>query len=624
MRAGRSRSARGAVTTRLITRQLRDYLGHIGWIAADAVHRWPGRIVVVTLLNLLGIAATVATFGGLILYARHLEAGDDPLRLLGLEVTLRDDPTFLAAYAALIAGVGLLAGAAVYYGEWFIARLTMRYQHRCTARLLRIAADPGFRGWAALLDPPARLAISRMAGIPLRLTAFAFRNMLQAILPACTFVVAAIVLVAVDPWLTLLLVPILAVYLVPLYFVNRGVARLHKAYMSTAPDARRNLSEGWRLLVDTGATPERKAEWIERDFDRDAQQTSALLFWKRKLSVARVQWVNTSFFVLCLIGLFIYFGVETQRGDRTWAEFLAFVVALRFAFGGVRQTTANFIKLSRFLPEYRAYIDFVEDAEAMKRERLASPQREEPLPDPIVIRCGRGGLWESAARLRIPRGGVVWILTADDPSEAELDALAVTLEEHAREEIDLLSRAAVHARPRFERHLTLAENALGPEPDERDLASLREWLASFGVLDEIDSLPDGLDATADEEALSTLSLAARGAILAAPLRESGEVRIVAAHEISGVEPEAASGALACEGLLVLVAADPDDVFDPTFEALNESAAGAIVLESRSIIAAGDLAWLESRAPEIRANLQRARVEAGGDVEEEEELELEEA
>ena len=164
--------------------------------------------------------------------------------------------------------------------------------------------------------------LASMTGMSVKLTAFAFRNLLRAILPFFAFVAATVVLIMVDAYLSMLLIPVIVLYLIPLYLVNRGVARQQKAYTPAASAVRGIINQGLNVAIETDTTAEEKLRCIREGAGAPEHDIAANLFWKRKLSDARVQWVNTSFFVMCLLGLFIFFGITTRTGDRTWTEFL--------------------------------------------------------------------------------------------------------------------------------------------------------------------------------------------------------------------------------------------------------------------------------------------------------------
>jgi ABC-type multidrug transport system fused ATPase/permease subunit len=417
------------------------YVDRIAWVAGEGFRLYWPRILGVTALNAFGVLATAAAFLGVAAFARHLETGGDPVRILGLELAVSNDAKVLARSIAGLAALGVVGALSMYAAEWQIARLAAAYQRHCSERILMVGAEPKYAGWPALVDDAPRFALQRLNS-EARITAYALRNLLRAILPIIIFLVAAAALVAVDAELTALLAPLLVVYLVPLYLINRGVARQQRAYREAAPAAKRLLGEGMRLL-DSESPSTEKIAWAARSWEAPEHDHAAQLFWRRRLASQRVKTLNLIFFTICLLGLFGYFLVETSAGERAWSDFIVFVVALRFVFFGVKQMTSRFVKLSRFLSEFRAYTEFVDGAERLRAENERGGVA--PLPDSLIFRCGKDGRWQSAPRLRVERRQSAIILTPHRVTHGMLQAAAARIALSLREPADLLSRSNLAA-----------------------------------------------------------------------------------------------------------------------------------------------------------------------------------
>jgi len=384
----------------------------------------------VVAINLFGVGSALASLAGALLYARHLERGERVFEVAGLELHFVETAAGFALYSLILIVIGILSALAIYLGEWFIARITVMYQHTLVTRILEVAADPLCAGWQLHFDESPKSAISRLAGIRTKLTAYAFRNMLRGILPIITFILSVWVLAYVDWRLTLAIVPIVAVWLIPLYLINRGVARLQKEYTRTSREARRTANAVYSGILESDDPPAGAQERARCAMDDPIHDRAAVMFWRRKLATRRVQAANTMLFVVCVIGLFLLFGLETAEGKRTWSEYIAYILALRFALSGIRQTTARFIKLSRYLPEYRAYTEFVDNAERIRAARTFASA--EPLPDVLTLSLSGEKRWNSQRKIRLARGRVLWILTNEKPSVSVLGAYHAMIERAVR------------------------------------------------------------------------------------------------------------------------------------------------------------------------------------------------
>jgi ABC-type multidrug transport system fused ATPase/permease subunit len=431
---------RGRSGGAVVSRQARDYAARLAWLGRDTARVLGWRIAPVLALNAIGVGCALATAGGIVLFVRALERGEPSIHLAGLEIPVSGDAALVGRYAAALAAFGLLSAAALYAGERLIGHLTVIYQRTATKRLIAAVADPCCAGWQLLVDAPASAAVSHLAGMGVRLTALASRTMLRAVLPMLAFAASAGALIAVDAMLTLLLAPMIAAYLIPLYLINRGVARLHRAHRDAAPPVRRSVTVAVREALES-PDPARARDRADAALDDPAWARLASLFWRRKLADARVQWANSAFFVASITLIFVFFAFGAADGERTWSEFLAFIVALQFAMRSVRLITSRFVRLSRYLPEYRAYADFIAGAEGIRASRAESTTSD--VPSDFVIRCGEP-MWDGSKRLSWTRSGAIWVVTpVERPSRADMIGMAAAMQRALREEVDLLASFVV-------------------------------------------------------------------------------------------------------------------------------------------------------------------------------------
>lgn len=530
----------------MLSRQARDYAARLAWLGRDTARVLGWRIAPVLALNAIGVGCALATAGGIVLFARALERGEPSIRLGGLEIPVSGDAALVGRYAAALAGFGLLSAAALYAGERLIGHLTVIYQRAATKRLISMVSDPRCAGWQLKVDAPASAAVSHLAGMGVRLTALASRTMLRAVLPLLAFAASAGALIAVDAMLTLLLTPVIAAYLIPLYLINRGVARLHRAHRDAAPPVRRSVTAAVREALDS-PDPSRARDRADAALDDPAWARLASLFWRRKLADARVQWANSAFFVASITLIFVFFAFGTADGERTWSEFLAFIVALQFAMRSVRMITSRFVRLSRYLPEYRAYADFITGAEGIRASRDQRPAAD--VPSDLVIRCGEP-MWDGSKRLSWTRSGAIWALTpVERPSRADMIAVAAAMQRALREDVDLL--------------------------------------ASFAVIDvRADEAPDG---DAEPPPNASLLIVRSEAMLDASQMPRVQSSIGSSHTLV-----IAAGGMMPDGELV-----PHDA---------PHAIGVVVMHDHAVMSMGDLRWWRDHEPDIAAWLAARRTE----------------
>lgn len=602
--------AQAGRSARRLRRQTGLYLSRVKWLARDVWSTFGPRILGVAAINLLGVACAMASMGGAFMIARRLEKGK-AIDLYGLRIEHLGETGTLAILAGGIALLGVLSAGLLYLAQWLIERIAAAHQMRNTARLLRVVTDRAYRGWPMLVEGDPRRTVLHMATTGLRMTGLSVIALLQMILPIAVFAASAIALVVIDPIVTLCLLPVAAIYLLPLLLINRGVVRLQKRVAEATAASRQAIDAGLRLVIDASPAEAIRQSWAAHALDDPEHIQAARLLSHRRLSVQRIQAANTVVFVLAILGLLMFFGQATQAGERTWAEFLMYLVALRFLVGAIRQVTAKFIRLSRFHGAYRAYTEFIDDAEALKAALAAQPAPE-PM-EKIVIRAPDEAMFESDPRLRLTPGQHAWLLSPDRPTHAVMQRLLAAASDALRGGGDMVTPASCYAGlPTLDPERTLRENVLGPSPGEPAAAAHEQRLIAWGFGEAIERLPHGLDTRADDDAARELEPAFLFALGAAALPQGASVLALSAA--GAADLGAARLSMAIHTLapvyLFLASDTPDDAADAAFEPLAERMAGAAVVLDGAIVACGDRAWLARERGAIRAAFDERRGVAG--------------
>lgn len=463
---------------RKVRGQFGRYVGALWWVVRDALPRWKWRVAAIVAGNFLGLAATVGAVGGVMQYARAAEH-DHPLRILHFQIALGEGVRPLLLFGAAIAGLGLLAAACTYVTDRLILSLARQYQVACAHRALAIAADPLCRGWQIAGEHSPRAILARLSGGSSRVMGLMLRDLLRIILPTLTFIATVGFLFYVDSTLTLMLLPAAALYLLPLYLINRRVSRLQREYRERSSLARGEMSRRLRELLNSGRL-ESGVESLQREvFDGPDQRGALAALYGRLLADRRVHLLNASFFILCLVALLIFFGIQARDHARPWSDLIFYVLALRYAMTSLKQTTAMGAKFSRFFPEYSAYATFVINSRRTRIDRTSAITQSKSLPDVLTVRIGKQARWDSPRAIRIRTAQPVIILTAMSPSYADLEALALRMEQRLDEPFDLTTHAAFVAQvdaieraPHDNLTLLVIEGSLATRP------RVQQWLSA--------------------------------------------------------------------------------------------------------------------------------------------------
>ena len=404
---------------RTLTRRIRDYLFHVTWLIGHVAQGRLWSIILVTILNGLGVAAGVGAFVIAITLARTLESGE-PLTILGdwqVDVEGATDQLYISIGCIML--LGCLSGLFVYLAEWQIARIVIDFSNAARQHIFTIASDCRYRGWQAIFDEHPKIHLTTLAARGNRLMSFAVHSLLRIILPTIIVVVALYGLIVIDTMLTLLLIPLAAFYLIPLYHLNVTVAQQQKEYQALIP----SLNKEIRSHIDHVLKHDSKHN---SSFD-DSQHISAdHLFWKRKIADQRVQMINTIVFFFCVGGLFLFFQSNSTDESRNWAELVLYLIALRFCLSGLRQVTGRLIRVSRFLPEFRPYVQFVSASRRLAERKHDSGNAGRGLSDEIIIPGGQHR-WNGQEKIRMKIGEPVCILIPAATDAAMQEATVVRL-----------------------------------------------------------------------------------------------------------------------------------------------------------------------------------------------------
>jgi len=205
-----------------------------------------------------------------------------------------------------------------------------------------------------------RQAVMRLTGSAARFTAMTFRDVQQMVLPVIVGLLAAIVVLMVEPLFTLGLLIVLVIYLVPTYRLNRASFACQRDYLQLQPVVRRSIGRGVNKVLNQSHPQLTKRNWSDGFLEQSPYETAMEAYFGRHFCTARMQLVNTSLLIFCVCLIFVYFGYHIQQGERGWAELLIYLTALRFAINSLRPISSHFIKLSKFFSESEFYHRFMQ------------------------------------------------------------------------------------------------------------------------------------------------------------------------------------------------------------------------------------------------------------------------
>jgi flagellar biosynthesis protein FliQ len=573
----------------------------------DCWQSFKGRIILLVFLNWIGVTSAASVFGGFILYVRYLEAGRS-LTVLGWNIQL-ESPQMLALSAIVLLGLGVMSSVCLYRTDWMVAHLAIAYQKHAIYRLFRIASDPAYEGWQKLVDGPPSQAMQVFFSTT-RGTAIALRRLLSGILPALIFGLSLIFLARTSATLTSLLIPLVLVYLVPLYQANHWVMQQQTDYAKLSRFVRKSISQSLTQTIDTPTKGDHVMAEATQVLETPDYQTVGILFYARKMIGSRLRLVNTIFFITCVIGVFGFFALAPDRETHRWSDLLVYLFALRFAFGGLQQVTSVFGKMSRLAPIYQCYVDFVRNAEQYRRHRQRSPLVNHPLPDPLLCSFPDLKLEGSDRQLTIQPGTPTWVITGGDLTYSNLVKIAGHLEDTLIPPADLISKSV------FLTDIQIPPNASHPKSVNPDLQTLEHlfnepaltpYLKQSGLHTQLTQHYRHCLQPDQHPPPESLNAEAQYLLATWPLLQSSRMVWISVAPLFGLDADFVDALFSTlpNHYLFLVHTDPAKALKRSVLRYHRKRnIGVLVLGNAGIAGCGDVQWLKTYLMPITAYLEQ--------------------
>lgn len=399
--------------------QLKRYWWVVRNIIGDALHHFRRTIVVIALATIGAVLVRIAAVGVLTAYAIGLETGRE-IGALGYSLTVTQTAGQLYLFAG--ASVALLAfgGGLAYWARMKAVRLAEDYEAFCAQRAL-VSLERVPMSVADVDGVPIDGAtVQRLSSGDCRLGGRTLRQLLGGIFSPAAFLAFAAVLVWLDAELTAYLGLAGLAFLPVVYRTNVKAVNLSRDLEKARGQAsgeRKTLAG--RAASGAGPRDMRDAlldRYLNRGFCREAIRT----FNRRVLVVEEGTFVGTLFFSLGIFIVVAIGGTQALSGERTWSEFVAYVVLARLAFGQVVGTVSTLTQVNRFYPYVSRYFSFVRGAEGMTRPE--DLQRD--LPESYSLKLKAPLLLSDDSAAAFGPGVPLAVVSGDQASRFLIPALA--------------------------------------------------------------------------------------------------------------------------------------------------------------------------------------------------------
>ena len=579
----------------------------VGWFLTDIRRNAKRLFVLIFALSVLGVFARLGAIGSFMTYI-HAQQTDQPIIVRGVELPSDTGLGTLLLWGSAALGLAITTGIATYLADVATFRMAREAMRRVVDRAMTVVAAGQTRP-LPVADDMTVTAASRKALIG---DAMMFmRAMLvfgRVAVPLVTLCLATGFLFKYNAQLTLILAPALIIYVVPFYRFNRTIAKASRAY-----EQRRQRRAGvlGRLMTFASQTQYpgiTRPAWADLYQSEPKGQSAMDAFRWIILSRRRVSALQDVFFGVVLFALLIVFGKFRASDGVDWFDLLVYLIALRYAIQGMGQTASAVITITRFAPQIRRLKEFASlDVEAA----AVGIDEDAKL---WTFHAARPGLEGSAPSAKPQLGDVVACIDACPTDSYRLVEFCRRLlgTTNRRKCNRLLGAMFYCGDVRRLPGLPIVQLLTGEkEPDATAVDGAKRVLDRFGVLNEIEVLPSGMETTLGPESTEGLSPLCLYALCLVPgVRSSRQYFVLDWKPLARMGSEARQAVLELlsDRIVMLVSTGaPADL-------LSQSSL-VVVLDESTISGIGDAQWYGALEDASQRQLQLVGASNGLDEEE---------
>ena len=297
--------------------------------------------------------------------------------------------------------------------------------------MIALLEDPASEGWPTAIDHrrPA-VALHQAMVSKVRSSTVAITELLALGPSFLTLLVSLVVMLLIDPFATLIAVPIAAVFGVIGERINREVQNLTLAYDSRLERSRDQLVERLEDLAMGHATD---AELL---FART--ETDDRLFHDRQLAVTKLQVLGLVNSALMFAAIVAYFIIVRGVEGLSIEVIIAYTFAIRFAARSVQQVFKAFVQVSRRMEDIKTVQAFIAAVDSHRAERTVRRELSTELPASLII----DGFDD--AQVTINRRRPMLVLVDRPPDEQVAREILQVIERSSQtDQIDLVSQARI-------------------------------------------------------------------------------------------------------------------------------------------------------------------------------------
>jgi hypothetical protein len=363
--ASQTKSAVGILP--LLRERIARYRRVVRWFAQDAYGRFRRRLLLIIVFSVLAMGGLMGALGVIFFYVRALEDGA-VFVYGGYEIVARDSALLLVAAASTGLVLFILSFIFRYAAILQALEIGRAYEGFCSRRAIALVGAHGGRPEADAWADHARLLIQSDP----RFCARVARVTVNMILPVIAFAATFTVLIWLDPWLTILVIGLLAAALPFLYVVNVRGARNSMAMEKRAKAASDRKRELVALNTERGEPLDPESPEMSRPFRRGPIARHLDSYVGRLRANHNSELVTNTVMGISVVVILASKGSDILATGKGWGELAVYMAALRVNLTSVTQASKTLTSVNRFYPQVARYFRFLEQTEGLPADDPAS------------------------------------------------------------------------------------------------------------------------------------------------------------------------------------------------------------------------------------------------------------
>lgn len=475
------------------------------WLFNDAVkNRWK-RLIIIVIASFIGTFTTATAFGILIGYAKYQIDGNT-FQIKGVELPIMGGIEGLLLFGGLALIFGYASAYITYWSQKEILKFSQDYHKGVMARsVASYIKERHFNFSEDIRFLTNKHDNRHLPTIYSNYVSISLKNILDIIQPMIVLFGSSLILLYSNVKATLIISPLLFVYLAFVYKIGKKASTYQGDYLNRITKLNPHISD-LRLTLMQNENPFYD-KLLFKEYFHGLETDKLLSPWYGRILVAyQSNYLSQIFVILAMVLLFVYFGWATSTETTSWSAIVVFLVSLRFTGQSMQKVSALVVNVSKFYPSIRIFKEYVVVTEnIVVNDYVKNDRVIEKLQNKVLDRSNLLPLSENIINLYCRQPSfILWYGKKNNPFASNKIKKSIVELLFEPKKVDP-SEIYFHGAPKLIKGLTLAENAMGLNPQSTSIAKLMDYLKSLGVNNELNAFSKELHEECNEQTEKMIS-----------------------------------------------------------------------------------------------------------------------